>query len=265
MEDFMASQTLHGCFGWTSRVLFIAFVAAFAPLSGAANPASEKPAPFAAVVKTVPEIGATDVRPSLDEISVTFNRDMDTDGMSWTGGGEEFPTVDKSREARWIDARTCVLPVRLMKGKFYRVGVNAKSYQNFKSADGTPAAHAVISFATEGAKRSVARKALVPEIVELSPEDGAEGVDPSTKSISVTFNTRMAGGMSWVKSDGPFPGIESGRATWSKDGKACTLPVELQPGETYKLSLNGSHAINFQSDDGVPVAVTLWSFTTKAE
>lgn len=261
----MASQTLHGCFGWSARVLFASFVAAFAPLAGAANPANEKPSPFATVVKTVPEIGATDVSPSLDGISVTFDRDMNTGGMSWTGGGEEFPTVDKSREAKWIDARTCVLPVRLTKGKFYRVGVNAKSYQNFKSADGTPAAHAVISFATEGAKRSVARKALVPEIVKLSPEDGAEGVDPSTKSIAVTFNTRMAGGMSWVKSDGAFPGTESGRAAWSKDGKTCTLPVELQPGETYKLSLNGSHAVNFQSDDGVPAAVTLWSFTTKAE
>jgi beta-lactamase regulating signal transducer with metallopeptidase domain len=221
--------------------------------------------PYPTIVKSVPEIGATDVSPSLDEISVTFDRDMNIVGMSWTGGGENFPTYDESREARWIDARTCVLPVRLEKGKFYRVGVNAKSAQNFKSANGAPAAHAVIAFATEGAKRSVARKALVPEIVKLSPEDGAEGVDPSIKNISVTFNTRMAGGMSWVKSDGPFPGIESGRAAWSKDGKTCTLPVELQPGETYKLSLNGSHAINFQSDDGVPAAVTLWSFTTQSE
>lgn len=261
----MASQIYHGSSGWLSRILIIALVMGFAPAVSAADPASEKPAPFATVVKTAPEIGATDVSPSLDEISVTFDRDMNTGGMSWTGGGEEFPTIDKSREAKWIDARTCVLPVRLTKGKFYRVGVNAKSYQNFKSADGTPAAHAVIAFATEGAKRSVARKALVPEIVKLSPADGAEGVDPSTKSISVTFNTRMAGGMSWVKSDGHFPGTETGRAAWSKDGKTCTLPVELQPGETYKLSLNGSHYLNFQSDDGVPVAATLWSFTTKAE
>lgn len=258
----MASQTLHG---WRSRALCAALIITSAPLASAADPATEKPSPFATIVKTVPEIGATDVSPSLDEIRVTFDRDMSTGGMSWTGGGEEFPNVDKSREAKWIDARTCVLPVRLTKGKFYRVGVNAKSYQNFKSADGTPAAHAVIAFATEGAKRSVARKALVPEIVKLSPENGAEGVDPSIKSISVMFNTRMAGGMSWVKSDGAFPGTESGRASWSKDGKTCTLPVELQPGETYKLSLNGSHAINFQSDDGVPAPATVWSFTTKAE
>ncbi|QDV76060.1 M56 family metallopeptidase [Botrimarina mediterranea] len=223
--------------------------------------------PYPSVIKTVPEIGATDVSPSLDEIRVTFDRDMNPGGMSWTGGGENFPTYDESRKARWINARTCVLPVLLEKGKFYRVGINAKSAQNFNSADGTPAAHAVIAFATERAKRSVANKVKAPEIVELSPPNGATIV-PSIdqKEISVTFNTKMGQGTSIVKTGGKMPDFAKEDAVrWSKDGRTCTMTVTLKPGTKYELGINGSHAINFQSDDGVPAPATVWSFTTKSK
>ncbi|TWT96811.1 Regulatory protein BlaR1 [Botrimarina colliarenosi] len=247
---------------------------------GAAAPANEKlspvkkevadkapvvETPYPQIVESIPEFGATDVDPSLDTIRVTFDRDMSTPGMSWTGGGEDFPDIDKSRQAEWIDARICVLPVRLAKAKFYRVGVNSKSFQNFKSADGKPAEHRVLSFATAGAKRSVQRKAHIPEIAELSPANGDGDVDPDTKTISVTFDTKMGGGMSWVRTGGWFPGAEDGRAWWSKDGRTCTLPVALEPGVTYQLSLNGSHYVNFQSQHGVPAPTTVWSFTTEAE
>lgn len=228
----------------------------------AAKPVAASPYPT--LVKTIPEIGATEVDPSLDELRVTFDRDMGK-GMSWTGGGEDFPTNDETRKARWIDDRTCVLPVKLAKGTFYRVGINSKSFQNFKSTDGKPAEHRVLSFATVGAKRSVQRKAKVPQIVELSPGNGDGEVDSSTKKISVTFDTKMGGGMSWVRAGGQYPDTTDGRAAWSKDGRTCTLPVELEPGQTYKVGLNGPFYLNFQSRYGVPLPAVVWSFTTSEE
>ena len=73
--------------------------------------------PYPTIVKTVPEVGATDVSSSLKEITVTFDRDM-SGGMSWTGSGPEFPPVDESRKATWTDKRSCTLPVRLERGTF---------------------------------------------------------------------------------------------------------------------------------------------------
>jgi hypothetical protein len=42
------------------------------------------------IVSTSPARGASDVDPALNEITVTFDQDMGG-GMSWTGGGPEFP------------------------------------------------------------------------------------------------------------------------------------------------------------------------------
>lgn len=220
--------------------------------------------PYPALVKTVPEIGATEVDPSLDEIRVTFDRDMITSDYSFVGSPKnpEFP-ADMSQNPRWIDDRTCVLPVKLKKGSFYRVGINSKDFQNFKGIDGKPAEHRVLSFATAGAKRSVQRKAKVPQIVELSPGNGDGEVDPTIKKISVTFDTKMGGGASWVTLDRQaWPGAAGGRPEWSKDGRTCTLPVEIEPGKTYKVGLNGPFYLNFQSRYGVPLPAVVWSFTT---
>lgn len=274
LEEVMSYSPEKRRFGWLSRLALAAFAMVALPMASQGRDATAETgaaaavrsdSPFPVIAESIPEIGATEVDPSLNEIRVAFDRDMNTSDMSWTGGGDEFPYVDESRQAKWIDARTCVLPVKLKKGAFYRVGINAKSYQNFKSADGKPAEHRVLSFSTKGAKRSVMRKAHVPEIVELSPPLSATDVDPSTERISVEFDTRMGGGMSWVRSGGTFPGTENGRAKWSKDGRTCTLPVELVPGTTYRLSLNGSHYVNFQSKSGVPLTATEWSFSTRAE
>lgn len=55
--------------------------------------------PYPQIIRTQPKAGATGVDPSIKEIRVTFDRDMGQ-GMSWTGGGPEFPPVDKSQEVR---------------------------------------------------------------------------------------------------------------------------------------------------------------------
>ena len=100
-------------------------------------------------LRTTPEAFANDVDPSLDKITVTFDRPMTDKSWSWTGGGETFPKI---QTPSYDAARTtCTLPVKLQAGKVYWVGINSPSYRNFRAEDGTPAARYVIVFATKSA------------------------------------------------------------------------------------------------------------------
>ena len=111
----------------------------------------ESPQPGAAaptVVKFEPANGAADVdAATVKELRVTFDVDMNTEGYSWTGGGEMFPKTPSA--PKWIDSRTCVLPVDLESGKQYRLGINAPSFKNFRSASGVPVVPVLYSFSTK--------------------------------------------------------------------------------------------------------------------
>src|SRR4051812_14024070 len=88
------------------------------------------------VVKTVPEAGAADVDSKLTEIKVTFSKDMQDGGWSWSQLSEEsFPKMD-GKPKYLADKRTCVLPVKLEPGKTYAIWVNSEKFRNFKDADG---------------------------------------------------------------------------------------------------------------------------------
>lgn len=296
LEDVMAYETDRRTFGWASRAALCGFALLFLPMAGrtadpettsqkssAANPATVAETDDAAtdagdsesasrhpdpqIVETVPAIGETGVDPKLSELRVTFDRDMGK-GMSWTGDQRqpEFPPIDRSRKAEWIDERTCVLPVSLKRGAYYRIGINSTSHQNFKSADGVPAAPSVIYFATAGANRSVERRVRVPQVVELDPPNNAAEVDPATSALRVTFDMPMGEAFSWTGGGDKFPTIPNGqRPRWSKDGRTCTLPVRLEPGHEYHLGLNSTHHINFQSKWGVPLKPVEYTFTTRSE
>ena len=89
-------------------------------------------------------------------------------------------------------------------------------------------------------------------------------VNASVTAITVTFDTKMAAGMSWTGGGDSFPGIPAGkRATWSADGKTCTLPVELKPGHQYRLGFNSLSHNNFQSDFGIPLKPVRYAFGTE--
>ncbi len=228
------------------------------------NPAAGKvPEGPPRIVSTSPEVGATDVSPDLAEITVTFDRDMQG-GFSWTGGGPEYPPGVEGQKANWRNKRTCVLPVKLQSARFYRVGINSTSYQNFRSADGVPARPSAIYFTTQGASDELKRKALKPMIVSMEPKNGATDVDPAVKELRITFNVPMGGGFSWTGGGPEFPTIPEGkRASWSADHKTCVLPVALQPGTAYRLGLNSPSHKNFQSAGGVPLDPVNYTFKTK--
>jgi len=295
LEDVMHYESHKRSMGWMSGLLLVAFAVVFLPMSpGAAdNVAVEPPktdvpvpvndttvddesfvafadetakaerTPYPQIAKTDPEIGATGVDPKLAQITVTFDRDMGG-GMSWTGGPPNFPPVNKRRKVMWKkDKHTCVLPVRLAKGRFYRLGINSKSNRNFKSTDGVSVPPAVIYFTTAGASKAIEGRVQPPEIVESIPENGSSDVDPATAELRVTFNVPMGEGMSWTGSAAQFPDSPEGKdASWSEDGKTCILPIALDPGREYQLGLNSFSHNNFQSKWGVPLKPVRFKFRT---
>lgn len=233
----------------------LVWLAAVAVLAGAMATAQET---GPKIVESTPAIGASGVDPTTSEIRVTFDQDM-AKGFSWTGGGEVYPeTTDKPT---WVDERTCVLPVKLMPGKFYRVGINSSSHRNFQSADGKHAELAVIYFTTANADAATVQMLEKPAILSLVPANGEAEVNPETALLIVTFDRAMGPGFSWATLDHSFPETTD-RPTWDEEMMVCSLPVKLVPGRTYRLGLNHAYANNFQSAAGVPLAPVVWEFET---
>ena len=162
------------------------------------------------IVATSPAVGATDVDPGLKEITVTFDQDMGK-GFSWTGGGPDYPPTPEGQKAQWRDKRTCVLPVKLEAGHYYRVGINSTSYRNFRSEAGVSAEPSAIYFTTQGASGDQIQQMQPPKIVATSPVVGATDVDPGLTEITVTFDQEMGGGMSWTGGGPEFPRFPTAR------------------------------------------------------
>jgi hypothetical protein len=117
------------------------------------------------VVKASPDNEATDVDPATRELRITFDQDMDTGGYSFVGGGPTFP--GSGGRPRWIDARTCVLPLRLAPDRDYQTSINNQRFQNFRSQKGEPAVAYPIHFRTGKGKPGA-----MP-----TPESGNVGID----------------------------------------------------------------------------------------
>ena len=217
------------------------------------------------IVSTTPARGASDVDPALKEITVTFDQDME-EGMSWTGGGSEFPPIPEDKKAHWRDKRTCVLPVKLQSGRHYRVGINSVSYRNFRSAAGVPALTSAIWFTTSGTSDEPKRDTQVPKVVSMKPPVGSQDVSPDVKELRVTFSVPMGGGFSWTGGGPQFPTSPEGKKPfWTEDHKTCVLPVELKPNSQYRLGLNSPSYKGFQSATGVPLAPVVYTFKTSAK
>lgn len=102
------------------------------------------------VIKTVPQAGDTKVDPSLNEIRVTFSKDMITHQMwSWVRASKEtFPEI--AGDVRYLeDNRTCVLPVKLLPGKSYIVWINSEKHQSFQDLGRRPAIPYLLVFETK--------------------------------------------------------------------------------------------------------------------
>jgi hypothetical protein len=101
------------------------------------------------VVSTTPANGATDVDPALAEIKVVFRQPMKTGSWSIVKLEAGQPP-EMTGNPYFLDAQTCVVPVRLDPGVEYRIGINSPTHQGFVSArDETLRAEPyVLSFST---------------------------------------------------------------------------------------------------------------------
>ncbi|MDI6783561.1 MAG: Ig-like domain-containing protein [bacterium] len=231
-------------------LFFVIFVAVIAGIAYATQPM---------IVSTNPTIGAVDVDPALAKISVTFDQDMQS-GFSWTGGGVYYPPT--TGQPQWINKRTCVLPVKLEAGKLYRVGINSKSYQNFRSVNGEPTPPRSIYFVTRGASAELKAKVKPPVVNKFEPPNGTTDVDPNIQYIRVTFNCKMSGGMSWTGGGPTYPEV-SGQISWDSTFTACSMPVKLKPNQEYRIGINSFNHQNFASEEGIPVNPVVYTFKTK--
>jgi beta-lactamase regulating signal transducer with metallopeptidase domain len=230
--------------------------------TGEKPPAKAPSAGPPSIVATSPAVGATDVDPGLKEITVTFDQDMGG-GFSWTGGGPEYPAMVEGQKAQWRDKRTCVLPVKLEAGHYYRVGINSPSYRNFRSEAGVPAEPSSIYFTTQGATLEQIQQMQPPKIVATSPVVGATEVDPAVSEITVTFNQEMGGGMSWTGGGPEFPpSPESQKAQW-RDKYTCVLPAKLEAGHFYRVGINSKSYQNFCNARGRAAMPAAIYFTTQ--
>ena len=99
-------------------------------------------------VKTSPEAGAADIDAALTEIKVTFSKEMQDGSWSWSTLSEQsFPAVDGQPKYQ-ADKRTCVLPVKLQKGKTYALWINSQKFGNFKDTAGQSAVPYLLVFQT---------------------------------------------------------------------------------------------------------------------
>ncbi len=105
------------------------------------------------VVRTVPQAGATNVDPNLDQIEVTFSKDMKTKRMwAWCQiSSDTFPEADESREIHYLDDnRTCVMPVNLEPGKTYVIWINRGRFNSFRDTQNNPSVPYLLVFKTRG-------------------------------------------------------------------------------------------------------------------
>ena len=103
-----------------------------------------------------------------------------------------------------------------------------------------------------------------PVVIKSAPEAGADGVDPGTTQISVTFSKQMQSGTwSWcVLSKESYPGT-SEAPKYLEDKRTCVLPVKLQPGRTYAVWINSEKFYEFKDTKGQPAVPYLLVFRTR--
>jgi len=115
-----------------------------AATAGAPSPAGFPPV----VVRTFPTAGDQNVDPSLTQIRVTFSKDMLTKEM-WSfvyANPAPFPKI--AGPIRYVNARTCVLPVALETGKTYGMWINSKEHSSFRDTRQQPAVPYLLTFKT---------------------------------------------------------------------------------------------------------------------
>lgn len=152
------------------RTAAFALTGCLACLAAASAAAAAEPPK---VIELDPPHQSTELDPNTTEIRVTFDRDMNTRGFSFCGGGPQFPKM--RGRPKWINKRTVVVKVRLEPEHRYQMSLNCPAANNFTAQDGTPLQPTPWSFST-GSKlgrieqRDLNRKSL-EELMEVLTDE----------------------------------------------------------------------------------------------
>jgi hypothetical protein len=116
--------------------------------------------------------------------------------------------------------------------------------------------------AGQAAQRTAAKPGATPRVLSLSPAHEDVEVDSAkVRELVVRFDQDMqTQGYSFCGGGPSFPKTR-GAAQWT-DPRTCVLPVELVPGQSYRMALNCPNSSSFRSKAGVPLRSTPWSFST---
>jgi predicted Ser/Thr protein kinase len=105
-----------------------------------------------------------------------------------------------------------------------------------------------------------------PVVIRTVPPSGSSGVDPGLKEIQATFSKPMAtGSFAWCSFGSTLANFPetNGPPAFSNDGRTCSLPVKLRPGQVYATWLNSETHHNFRDLDGHPTVPYLLIFETR--
>ena len=101
------------------------------------------------VIETFPPNGAQDVDPSITEISVTFNEEMNSDSWAWAYR-DKNKVPEMPEDAYYTDQNTKnILPVRLKPNHEYAFWINTGKFNYFRDKSGNPAAPYEFKFKTK--------------------------------------------------------------------------------------------------------------------
>jgi RNA polymerase sigma factor (sigma-70 family) len=167
-------------------------------------------------------------------------------------------------------ALTWLLAVALVVG-----GAGVLTYRSLataqdKVARADAAAEANPALAEEGGGADakdgpISVKNLPPVAVRTEPQAGDTKVDATkVTEIRVTYSKEMMDqSWSWSQlSDETFPKT-TGKPSYDKERRTCTLPVKLEPGKTYAFWLNSEKFGNFKDTSGQSAIPYLLVFETK--
>lgn len=92
--------------------------------------------------------------------------------------------------------------------------------------------------------------AQAPRVIRALPDHADVDVDPQTEEIRITFDQDMDQSSHSICGGGPtFPDV--GKPRWI-DPRTFVLPVRLEPGKRYAMSVNCDSFRNFRNKQGVP-------------
>lgn len=108
---------------------------------------------------------------------------------------------------------------------------------------------------------AAAATANPPRVVSATPDNADVGVDAGVTEIVVVFDQEMRPGGHSVCGGGPsFPEL-TGKVVW-RDSRTCVIPVRLEAGKRYDVSINCPAAQNFRGVNGEAAEPYPVSFVT---